>query len=40
LRRTLVEMFAEISIGPVLAVLVTLNLIGLCIAAYVILRRK
>ncbi len=33
-------MFAAISIGVVLAVLVTLNLVGLSIAAYVILRRK
>jgi hypothetical protein len=33
-------MLAAISIGQVLAVLVTLNLIGLCFAAYVIMRRK
>jgi len=33
-------MFASISIGQVLAVLVTLNLIGLAIAAFVIMRRK
>jgi hypothetical protein len=34
------EMLAAISIGPILAVLVTLNLIGVSIAAFVILRRK
>ena len=34
------NMFAAISTGQVLAVLVTLNLVGLCIAAFVILRRK
>jgi hypothetical protein len=33
-------MLAAISIGQILAVLVTLNLIALSIAAYVILRRK
>jgi hypothetical protein len=33
-------MFAAISIGQVVAVLVTLNLIALSIAAFVILRRK
>jgi hypothetical protein len=33
-------MLAAITIGQVLAVLVTLNLIGLSIAAYVIMRRK
>jgi hypothetical protein len=33
-------MLAAISIGQVLAVLVTLNLIALCIATYVIMRRK
>ena len=33
-------MMATISLGQVLAVAVTLNLIGLSIAAYVILRRK
>jgi hypothetical protein len=33
-------MFAAISIGQILAALVTLNLIGLSIAAFVILRRK
>jgi hypothetical protein len=34
------EMFAVISIGQILAILVTLNLIGLSIAAFVILRQK
>ena len=34
------EMLAAISIGQILAVLVTLNLIALSIATYVILRRK
>jgi len=34
------EMFAAISIGQILAVLVTLDLIGLSIAAFIILRRK
>jgi len=33
-------MLAAISIGQVLAVLVTLNLIGLSFAAFVIMRRK
>jgi hypothetical protein len=33
-------MFAAISIGQVLAVLVTLNLIALSFAAYRIMRRK
>jgi len=33
-------MFAAITIGQVLAVLVTLNLIGLSIVAYRIMRRK
>ena len=33
-------MIGAISVGQILAILVTLNLIGLCIAAYVILRRK
>jgi hypothetical protein len=33
-------MFAVISIGQILAILVTLNLIALSIAAFVILRRK
>jgi len=33
-------MFIAISTGQILAVLVTLNLIGLCFAAFVILRRK
>jgi hypothetical protein len=33
-------MLATISIGLILAVLVTLNLIGLSIAAFVIMRRK
>jgi hypothetical protein len=31
---------AAISIGQILAVLVTLNLIGLCILAFVVSRRK
>ena len=34
------EMLAAISIGLILAVLVTLNLIGLSIVAYRIMRRK
>jgi hypothetical protein len=33
-------MLAAITIGQILAVLVTLQLIGLSIAAYVIMRRK
>jgi hypothetical protein len=33
-------MLAAITLGLILAILVTLNLIGLTIAAYVILRRK
>jgi len=33
-------MLAAITIGQVLTVLVTLNLIGVCFAAYVIMRRK
>jgi hypothetical protein len=33
-------MLAAISIGLILAVLVTLNLVALSIAAYVIMRRK
>jgi hypothetical protein len=33
-------MLAAITIGQVLAVLVTLNLIALCFAAYVVMRRK
>ena len=40
LRVTQGEMLAAITIGQVLAVLVTLNLIGLSIAAFVIMRRK
>jgi len=33
-------MFAAISIGQILAALLTLNLIALSFAAYIILRRK
>jgi hypothetical protein len=33
-------MFASISIGTILAVMVILNLVGLTIAAFVIMRRK